>query len=249
MKYTVAFILVLISNSSMAKTMDIYDTKRERNIPITVDLPAENSICTISNKCNVAFISAGYRVPYLKYEFITQQLNKMGYLTVAVDHELPNDPPLSKKGDLYKTRIESWQRGAVTLDFLQSNLSDRFPEYDFENLLLVGHSNGGDISAWLASENKAYINKIITLDNRRVKLPKTNDINVLSIRATEYPTVDSVLLTEQEQRKYQGCIVEIENSKHMDLTDYGSKEVMEKTKLIIKGFLSGEACHALKEEA
>ena len=72
---------------------------------------------------------------------------------------------------------------------------------------------------------------------------------MLSIRATEYPTVDSVLLTEQEQRKYQGCIVEIENSKHMDLTDYGSKEVMEKTKLIIKGFLSGEACHALKEEA
>jgi len=246
MKFIVILVLSLLVSSTMANSLDIYDANRERNIPITVDLPDQNILCTINNKCKVAFVSAGYKVPHLKYQLITNNLNQMGYLTVAVDHELPNDPPLSREGDLYKTRTENWQRGAETLDFLQSNLPLRFPEYDFQNVLLVGHSNGGDISAWLASKNKSYVNKIITLDHRRVTLPKTIEIQVLSIRATEFPTVASVLLTEKEQSKYHSCIVEIENSKHMDLTDYGSKKVMTKVSLITKGFLSGESCKKLK---
>ncbi|PQJ85142.1 alpha/beta hydrolase [Aliivibrio sifiae] len=249
MKFAVPLALSLLTSSVMATSLDIYDASRERNIPITVDFPVQKDLCTTSNKCKVAFVSAGFKVPYLKYQLMVQNLNEMGYLTVAVDHELPNDPPLSKKGDLYQTRIENWKRGAETLDFLQSNISLRYPEYDFQNILLVGHSNGGDISAWLASENKSYISKVITLDHRRVALPKTARIQVLSIRATEYPTVASALLTEKEQSKYHSCIVEIENSKHMDLTDYGSEKVINKVRLITKGFLSGESCAKLKQQA
>jgi hypothetical protein len=112
--------------------------------------------------------------------------------------------------------------------------------------VLVGHSNGGDISAWLANKGKSYISKVVTLDNRRVTLPKALQIQVLSIRTTEYPTVEHVLLTEREQEKYDSCLVEIEHSKHMDMTDYGATWVKEKVKTLIHGFLSGKDCGALK---
>ena len=112
--------------------------------------------------------------------------------------------------------------------------------------MLVGHSNGGDISAWLANEGKSYVSKVVTLDNRRVTLPKTPQIQVLSIRATEYPTVESVLLTVEEQENYHGCVIEIENSKHMDLSDYGSTRVKQRVELLVKGFLLGNHCNALK---
>ena len=90
---------------------------------------------------------AGYGVPYTKYTFISQQLNQLGYLVVAVGHELPNDPLLSISGNLYEARSENWRRDAQTLSALKNTLSKRFNNYDFEHLLLIGHSNGGDISA------------------------------------------------------------------------------------------------------
>lgn len=63
-------------------------------------------------------------------------------------------------------------RGAATLDFLQQALHARFERFD--HLLLVGHSNGGDISAWLGNESKTYILGIITLDHRCVPLPSAS---------------------------------------------------------------------------
>ncbi len=229
-----------------AHTLNMQDDARNRSIPITVDLPEENKACTIHKKCKVAFVSAGYRVPYTKYSFISNKLNSMGYLTVAVDHEMPDDPPLSKKGDLYTTRIENWQRGAKTLDFLYKNLPALYPEYDFDHLLLVGHSNGGDISTWLSKEKSNYIDRLITLDHRRVALPKSHNIRVLSLRASEYITPDSVLLTPEQQRTYDGCIIEIPESKHMDLTDYGASWVKQRSLKIIEGFLSGDSCSDLR---
>ncbi|MBY5943683.1 alpha/beta hydrolase [Photobacterium rosenbergii] len=229
-----------------ANSMVIWDSARERSIPIEIEHAVGESICSLQKPCNVAFVSAGNKVPFTQYQFLTKKLNRLGYMTVAVDHELPNDPPLSKNGDLYQTRIENWQRGADTLDFLQQQLAGRYPTYDFNKLTLVGHSNGGDISAWLANSGKGYVYQIITLDHKRVALPRTEKIKVLSVRATEYPTKQGVLPTELEQKKYGSCILEIPNSKHMDLSDYGSAAVMSEAKHIMTGFINGLPCDSLR---
>ncbi|MBR9857075.1 MAG: alpha/beta hydrolase [Gammaproteobacteria bacterium] len=242
MRFITGCFILLLSFSNAAEVLMINDAERNRDIPISVTLPTEAQACTLARKCKVAFISAGNRVPYEQYRFTSERLNLLGYLTIAVDHELPQDPPLSRTGDLYQTRIENWQRGAATLAFLQQQLPARFAEYDFNQLLLVGHSNGGDISAWLANEGKDYIAGIITLDHRRVSLPKSDAVRVLSIRATEYPTVQAVLPTDAEQRQYNGCVVEIADSKHMDLTDYGTTRVKQAAAEMVEGFLSQVSC-------
>ena len=115
--------------------------------------------------------------------FLTQQLNELGYLVVAIGHELLKDPPLSVTGDLYETGSENWQRGAVTLEFIWKTLKLSYQNYDFEHLLLIGHSNGGDIAYWLANENKSYIVSLITLDHRGCLCL----VRILSIRASDFP--------------------------------------------------------------
>jgi len=248
MKYFLAVTISLLSFSIFAKHMDVYDQSRNRHIPISVSYPKNDKVCSEQNKCNVAFISAGNRVPYEKYSFITEPLNNLNYLVVAIDHELPSDPPLSKTGDLYKTRIENWERGAETLDFVHTSLakSKQFSHYDFDHLILIGHSNGGDISTWLTKENKSYIAQLITFDHKRVTLPKVKGLKVLSIRSPQYPTKEGVLLTKNDQKEFGICIIEIPGSKHMDLTDYGREEVKQEVADIVEGFLlDTETCDKL----
>lgn len=239
-------LISLLSFSSFAEHLDIFDQSRDRHIPISVTYPTNENACQPKSPCEVVFISAGYRVPYEKYAFLTDRLIELNYLVIAIDHELPSDPPLSRTGNLYETRIENWQRGAKTIDFVHNYLSKRFLNYDFDHLTLIGHSNGGDISTWLTKQNSSYVKQLITLDHKRVTLPKNKNIKVLSVRATEYPTKKGVLLTDSEQNKFGVCIVEIPNSKHMDLTDYGLEPVQQKVRQLVESFLSRQTCSSIK---
>jgi len=247
MNYLVGVFLALLSLSSFAEHLNIYDELRNRHIPISIAYPDNAKVCQPNSPCEVIFISAGYRVPYEKYNFLTSLLTHLNYLVVSIDHELPSDPPLSRTGDLYETRIENWQRGSKTLAFVHDKLSKRFINYDFKQLTLIGHSNGGDISTWLTNKNSSYIKQLITLDHKRVTLPKNKKVKVLSITSPEYPIKKGVLLTNSERKDYGVCVIDIPNSKHMDLTDYGTPIVKEKVIQIVKKFLSNETCYSIKK--
>lgn len=247
MKKIIIF-LALIYWTNNTKAEVIVDKTRQRSIPIAITLPIQSKHCTSEHKCSVALVSAGYGVSHLKYRFITDKLNELGYLAIAIAHELPNDPPLSTTGNLFQTRSENWRRGAETLDFIKTNLAKRFTHYDFENLMLVGHSNGGDISAWLANNDKTYIKKLITLDHRRVPLSRTNNIQVLSIRASDFPADQGVLPSKTEQQAFNSCIIKIPDAKHNDIADYGPAWLKEKIRDILTQYLNNKPCSLLNAQ-
>ena len=249
MRFFHAFSAILFIFSSYSSAEVVFDKTRDRKIPIEISYPTQKSQCTNSNKCPVSFISAGYGVSHSKYVFLVQLLNELGYMAVSIAHELPQDPPLSSNGNLYESRSENWIRGAKTLDFLQKQLANQHPNYDFDSLVLVGHSNGGDISAWLANEGKSYVKTVITLDNRRVPLPRNGNIRVLSIRGCDFPADSGVLPTSKEEVTHSMCIVKIPNSRHNDMSDYGPEWLKTEITRIIDFFLSGGVCASLKREA
>lgn len=249
MKFIQGLVFLSIFTTNFAFSYVIYDKSRDRNIPVEVSYPPSDIKCSVQSKCPVAFISAGYGIEHTKYSFLTNPLNKLGYITISIAHELPKDPPISIQSNLYKTRSENWIRGAKTLDFVRDELKGTNPNYDFDSLVLVGHSNGGDISAWLANEKKTYIKTVITLDNRRVPLPRDNKIGVLSIRGSDFPADEGVLPTDNEKAIYKGCIVQIPKSRHNDMSDYGPSWLKESMSLLVTRYLQGTSCISLENEA
>ena len=235
-------ILMLLLAASATQADDIIDPERNRIIPVALTFSANSAGCTVEAKCAVVFLSAGYGVPHSDYQFLTTLFAELGYLTVAIGHELATDPPLATHGNLFETRAENWIRGAETLKVVRQQLQAKYAGYDFERLVLVGHSNGGDISAWLAREAPVYIDKIITLDHRRVPLPKTQQIKVLSVRASDFAADDGVLPSKAEQSRFGSCIVNIANARHNDMSDAGPAWLKADMQQIIRSWLKDAHC-------
>lgn len=242
MKHFIFILGTLFSAACFADAYNILDEKRDRPIPVTTYLPVNAAECSDAHPCPVALLSSGYGVAHNEYSFIAHQLNQSGYLVIAIQHELPGDPPLAVTGNLFENRSENWQRGAVTLAVVRNALKDQHPGYDFDHLTLIGHSNGGDISAWLANENKPYISRLITLDHRRVPLPRTKDIDLLSIRGSDFPADAGVLPTDKEVQQFGGCVVTIPQSRHNDMTDNGPDWLKTAIAGVIDDHLSGKGC-------
>ncbi|WP_337842047.1 hypothetical protein [Rheinheimera sp.] len=218
----------------------LQDNSRNRAIPVLLYRPNEAQ-CTAEQQCPVAMLSPGYGVPHTGYAFIAEQLRSEGYLVVAVQHDLPTDPPLAKTGDLFRIRLPMWQRGAQNLRFVRQHLATRYPAFDWTALTLIGHSNGGDISALLLRESPGFASRLITLDNRRYPLPRHDAVQVLSVRGSDFPADAGVLPTAEEQRK-SVCVSTIAGSRHNDLTDQGSEALKATINQLIAQFVRHGRC-------
>ncbi len=233
-----AVISLALSTETLPQEVIIYDKFRDRHIPIETSMPENSGFCSATQKCPVALISSGYGVKHNDYSFISQILNKLGYLVVSVQHELDGDPPLSRTPPFIETRKENWQRGVVTLNFVKQQLMSTFNAYDFDKLTLVGHSNGGDISALYSKTYANEVDTLVTLDHRREPLPRNNAIQVLTIRASDFQADEGVLLTQEEQAEFGAHEVKIETARHNDMTDYGPEWLKEDIASLMRCYLS-----------
>ena len=218
------------------QTETLFDTERARHIPVTIT--AADSKCTIKTKCPVVFIGAGYGMAHTDYQFAQQAFHQNGYLTVEVAHELKGDPSLNPEPPYMTTRMENWHRGVQTLEFLAVELAKRYPAYDFNQLTLFGHSNGGDIAALYAAIYPAKVSKLITLDHRRMLIPRNKNIAVLTLRGCDYPADDNVLLTPQELAVYPVTQIKLKDSRHNDMYDGGPKSLVARMSKELNAFLS-----------
>ncbi|WP_252006799.1 alpha/beta hydrolase [Ferrimonas sp. SCSIO 43195] len=215
-------LLLLWIAGAIAAPTTVIDSRRDRAIPIEVHQPVAPQQCRQSALCPVALISAGYGVSHRDYQFMVQPLINMNYLVITVGHELASDPPLAVSGNLYLQRQENWIRGAATLEFLRRSMQPDYSSFDFDHLLLIGHSNGGDLSSWLATHQGGYVKQLVTLDHRRVPLPRDPNIAVLSIRASDFAADDGVLPTTNELPSGHAIeVTTIAHARHNDMTDHG----------------------------
>ncbi len=205
-------------------SLELFDKARNRKIPVAIYHPV---IAEKVHKQQVIIFSHGYgenkggdnRI----YSYLTENLASKGYFVISIQHELPTDDLLPMEGDLKITRKPNWERGCENILYVLNELKKTNTELDFKHLTLIGHSNGGDMTALFATKYPELVYKIITMDNRRMPLPRVNHPKVYTLRSGNYEADKDVLPNEQEQKKY-GMTVQFTSINHRDMDNDATTE-------------------------
>src|ERR1700758_4229230 len=170
------------------ETINLFDPTRQR--PVTVDLAVRRDYEMKANnglwKLPIAIISNGNTVRNTEYSFLANVLAARGYLVPSIQQDLPTDPPLmTKVGMPYVGRRPVYLRCEANILFVLGELQKRQPNAIYDHLTLVGHSNGGDVSMYVAKQHPELVSKVITLDNLRVPFVLSNRLKILSFRSKD----------------------------------------------------------------
>ncbi|KAB0302376.1 hypothetical protein, partial [Klebsiella pneumoniae] len=93
-----------------------------------------------------------------EYSFLANVLAMRGYLVLSIQHDLMTDAPLvTHVGQLYVGRLPVYERGVTNVMFTIGEMKKRIAYADYDKLMMVGHSNGGDISTFFAKEHPDMI--------------------------------------------------------------------------------------------
>jgi len=227
------------------ETLNFVDALRQR--PIAVDLAVRRDYEMRANnglwKLAIAIISNGNTVGNTEYSFLANVLAARGYLVASIQQDLPTDPPLmTKVGQPYVGRRDVYIRCEDNILFVLGQLKKLQANADYDHITLVGHSNGGDVSMYVAKQHPELVSKVITLDNLRVPFVLSDRIKILSFRSKDpnFKTDPGVLPT-QEQAKARGIDIINTGAQHTELSDRGPDSVKQKVQATLDQFLRKRA--------
>jgi predicted esterase len=224
---------LLISCSTISKSVDnksvftvsldtlkLYDKSRQREISVAIYKPKTDK--KIRNQ-KVVIFSHGYGQnkggDYLAYSYLTEFLASKRFFVISIQHELSTDNLLPLTGIPQIVRRPFWERGADNIFFVINKFKKTNSQLDFNHITLIGHSNGGDMTALFPQKYPNIVDKIITLDNRRMALPRTKKPKIYSLRSSDQPADEGVLPKEVEIKKYGMKIVKLLSTTHNEMDD------------------------------
>jgi pimeloyl-ACP methyl ester carboxylesterase len=195
--------------------LELTDAARNRRIPIAL----YGSIA--GKRPDLAIISHGLGSRNTAYAFLAWALVRRGFVVASIQHELPGDEPLAQGDNLYKRRFPNWQAGADSIVFViralrAQGITDR------RKAVLVGHSNGGDMSMLVAREHPELVRAAFSLDNRRMPLPRERHPRICSIRSVDQPADPGVLPTLDEQKRFGVLVTTVTGLKHNAMSDWAT---------------------------
>ncbi len=206
-------------------TLTLYDTTRLRKIPVAY---YSKKNYKKSKKQQIVIFSHGYGQnkggDYLAYSYLTEYLASQNLFVASIQHELPTDSLLPSTGIPQIVRRPCWERGADNILFVINELKKSYPNLNFAKITLIGHSNGGDMTALFPQKYPQIVNKIITLDNRRMALPKATNLRVYSLRSTDQLADEGVLPNEKEKKEFKMRLIKLPNTTHDQMDDNANEK-------------------------
>lgn len=232
----------IVSSAVLETRLDsikLFDQSRNRVIPVALYFPQTNEK---GAKQKVVLFSHGYGAnkggDNFAYSTLNEHLASQGYFVASIQHELATDSLLPATGIPQIVRKTNWERGVANILFVLTELKRIHPELDYKHLILIGHSNGGDMSMLFGSKYPGLVDKIISLDNRRVPLPRTKHPRIYSLRSADQPADEGVLPTPEEQKKYGMEIIKLNHTMHNDMGNNATEEQQSEINKYILGFLN-----------
>ncbi|MBP1615175.1 MAG: alpha/beta hydrolase [Bacteroidetes bacterium] len=220
-------------------TLKLYDKARQREIPIAIYKPKTDKKM---KKQKIVIFSHGYGQnkggDYLAYSYLTEFLASKGFFIASIQHELPTDSLLPLTGIPQIVRMPFWERGADNILFVIHELKKTNPNLDYNQITLIGHSNGGDMTALFPQKYPDIVRKIITLDNRRMALPKTKKTKIYSLRSSDQPADEGVLPSAEEIGKFGIKIIKLPNTIHNEMDDNANERQRKEIQNYVLTFLN-----------
>ncbi|SHE85547.1 Dienelactone hydrolase [Pedobacter caeni] len=242
-KFTILFLLIFTAGSTTfaqktsikpiePDTSTLTDAKRNRLVPIAIYVPGIET----QKKPIPVILSPGYPGKNIHYRYIAQNLAEKGYLVVTIQHDLPSDSPIPTGENLYQRRLPFWETGVANILFVIEKLKKKYPNAEYRHLVLIGHSNGGDISMLMTSKYPDMVSKVISLDNRRAPFPRIKSPRLYSIRSKDQIADPGVIPSTAEIKKYAMTIVKTETN-HDDMGGAATKAQLDEINSLIESFL------------
>jgi predicted dienelactone hydrolase len=221
------------SHSIITDSLNLFDNTRNRVVPLALYY-----IKKPYSRQKIVILNHGYGGRNTGYSAIAKALAGHGYMVVSIQHELPGDAPMPTTGPVYEVRKPFWQRGATTILFAINELKKKWPGLYYDSLVLIGHSNGGDMSMLFAQQHPKLVAKVISLDNRRMPFPRTDHPRIYSLRSSDQPADEGVLPTAEEQAQFHMRIIKLSNTIHNNMGDNGTDEQKQEIISYILEFLN-----------
>lgn len=207
-------------------TIDTAFFDKARNRPVPVWMRSHEK-APRNTRLPVVILSHGYNMnepgANRGYDYLVNFLAEHGYCVASIQHELPTDSLLPLTGKPQVVRRSNWERGAANILFTINALKQTRPDLDFQHIALIGHSNGGDMSVLFAHQYPDMVEKVISLDHKRMALPKSSKPKVLSLRADDDPADEGVIPSPEEQQQFGITIIKLPGVKHGDFSVAGNE--------------------------
>ena len=220
------------------ESLDLFDKSRNRSVPVALYLPVTDKKI---NRQKLIIFSHGYGEnkggDNLAYSYLTEYLASKGYFVASIQHELPTDDLLPTSGIIQTVRRPFWDRGADNILFVLNELKKSHLTLDYQSVTLIGHSNGGDMTALFPQKYPSLVEKIITMDNRRMALPRTKQPEVYTLRSSDLPADEGVLPAVEEQKKFGITVIMLNNTKHSEMDNDANEDQRKEINDYIIGFL------------
>jgi hypothetical protein len=227
------------------KTLTLYDPLRtDRPVEVDIAVRRDREMAAIAEMITlpVAILNHGNTVKYTEYSFLTNVFAMRGYLVASVQHDIESDGPMvTLAGEEYVGRRSHYNRGIANIMFVLDELKTNYPNADYHQLTMVGHSNGGDISMYFARRHPELIKKVVTLDNLRVPFITDGKFKILSFRSKD-PVfkADPGVVPDDEMCQKAGITVVKTAYQHNDLSDRGPDGAKSTIQSILDRFLDDD---------
>lgn len=203
LKALLLFILFTTCNFAQSEfTTCLFDSARNRPIPVAIYQPEKMNAHTQVIIFNHGYDGNKNSRSNKTYTYLTRFLSEKGYYVISIQHELPNDPLLAMEGNFMGIRMPNWKQGIDNILFTINEFKKLKPELNWKNATMIGHSNGGDMTMLFATECPELITRAISLDHRRMIMPRTNAPRIYTLRGCDYEPDSDVIPSEDEQKNY-----------------------------------------------
>lgn len=128
------------------------------------------------------------------------------------------DPSINQ----YEARKHLYERGQENIIFVIKELKQKFPKLNFDNFIIAGHSNGGDIGKFFANNHPKNVSHVIALDSRRCIITEGKKILIFEANDT---TTDLGVIPDQDMEgnpkrsNLEWIIIKPKNAKHISYSD------------------------------